>query len=95
MNLRELYSYKELHMLSVKTVDVILRVESSVHNKLGPAKTQEIQILKKMLYRLGIRYVPGELTIIKGQSRLLSKDQEEVDLREFIILFILAPLHLI
>mgnify|MGYP000951782191 CR=1 FL=1 len=82
-------------MLSVKTVDVTLRVEASVHNKLGLAKTQDIQILKKMLHRLGTRYVPGELTIIKGQSRLLSKDQKEVDLREFIILFILAPLNLI
>ena len=39
---RELYSYKELYMLSVKTVDVIFRVETSVHNELGLTKTQDI-----------------------------------------------------
>ena len=48
-----------------------------------------------MLYRLGIRYISGEFTIVKWQSRLFAEDQEEVDLRKFIIFLVLAPLNLI
>ena len=35
-------------MLTVQTIDVILRVEPSVHNELGLAKAQNIKIFKKM-----------------------------------------------
>ncbi len=62
----EFDTYKELHMLSVKTVDVIFRVESSVHNELGLSEAKDIKILKKVFYRLGIGDVPGELAVVKG-----------------------------
>jgi len=82
-------------MLSVKTIDVIFRVKASVHNKLGLSKAQYIQILKKMLNGFGIRNVPRKLAIIEPQPGLLSENKQKVDLWQFVILFVLAPLDLI
>ncbi len=82
-------------MLSVKTIDVIFGVKASVHNKLGPAKAQYIQILKKVLYGFGIRNVPRKLAVIERQSGLLSENKQKVDLWQFVILFVPASLDLI
>ena len=82
-------------MLSVKTVDVIFRVESSVHNELGLSEAKDIKILKKVFYRLGIGDVPGELAVVKGQSGFLSKNKEQIYLRKLIIILVLAPLDLV
>ncbi len=75
--------------------DGMIRVKTSVHDKLGLAKAQDIQILKKMFYCLGIRDIPGKFAVVKGQSRFLAENKEQVDLRELVIILVLAPLDLV
>jgi len=92
---REPNPYQKLHMLSVKAIDIVLRVKTSVHDKLGLSKAQDIQILKEMFNSLGIRDISGEFTVVKGQAGFFAKNKEQIDLRQPVILFVLAPLNLI
>ena len=64
----ELNSYKELNMFLVKTIYVVFRVKSAVHNKLGLAKSQNIQVFKQMLYRLGVWDISGKLAVIEWKT---------------------------
>lgn len=73
-------------MLSVKAVDIVLRVKTSVHDKLGLSKVQDIQILKEIYNVLGIRDISGEFTVVKGQAGFFAKNKDQIDLWKPVIL---------
>ena len=81
-------------MFTIKTIDVIFRVEASVHNKLGLTEAKYIKIFQKMFNCFGIRYVAGKFTVIEREPWFFSENQQQVKLWELIIFLVLTILYL-
>ena len=82
-------------MLPVKAIDISFRIKTAVHYELCLAEPQYIQFFQQMLHCFGIRYISCQFPIIKRQAGLFSKYKKKIQLRKFIIFFILSILDLV
>ncbi len=88
------YSHQELDVLPEEAVDVGFREEALVHDELGLAKAEDVQVPEKVSHCHDIRDVPGQLAVVERQAGLLPKHEEQVNLRQFVVLLVPAPLNL-
>ena len=85
-------SEKELVVILIKNIYVVGAGEAAVHDQLGFAVSEYVELADKFSYGLDVRDVPGELPVVERKTRLFAKQYSEIDLRQMLSVLVLAVL---
>ena len=85
-------SEQELVVILVQSVDVVCTGEAAVHDQLGLAVSQHIELADQFSDGLDVRDVAGKLPVVERQARLFTEQYGEIDLRQMLSVFVLAVL---
>ena len=83
----------EPDVILIQRVDVLDAVEAAVLDDLHLGVTQDVKLPQIHLYGLHIGDVPRQAAVIEGKIGLLAEHEQQVDLRQRVIVLVLPVLH--
>lgn len=87
-------SEQKLVVSLVQRIDVVSVAESAIHDQLGLAVSEDIQLTDQLSYSLDVRDIPSKLPVVERKTRLLTEQYGKIDLRQMIPVLVLAVLDL-
>ena len=91
---RHLDGDQKLHPILKQAVDVVATIKPPVHDQFDLRIPENIQFMKQIADCLGIGDITGEFSIVEREVGLLPEDESQIQLRESIMLLVVAILYL-
>ncbi|OPZ15538.1 MAG: hypothetical protein BWZ06_00085 [Bacteroidetes bacterium ADurb.BinA261] len=81
-------------MVLIQPVHILLAVETPVGDQFHLRIAQHVQVAQQHPYGLHVGDVSGQLPVIEREVGLLAENQEQVDLRQPVIVLVFPMAHL-